>query len=90
MVSIILSHVSKQYGGLHFCYPTSTLSIISLLIYNPLNGSLDDVVAQRVKDERKEKKPPRAVKEEGEGSEGNTGRDEGEVFLEGSAHISPS
>lgn len=36
------------------------------------------------------KQNPRAVKEEGEGSEGNMGSDEGEVFIEGSAHISPS
>lgn len=52
-VSIILSHLSKQYGGLHFRYPTSTRSVISLLIYNHLNGWLDDVMAQRVKDEKK-------------------------------------
>lgn len=55
LVSIFLSHVSKQYRGLHFYYPTSTLSIISLLIYNGLNGSLGDAMTQRVKDEKQKK-----------------------------------
>lgn len=60
--------------GLHFCYSTSTLFITSWLICSHQNGSLDGLMAQRVKNEKK----TRTVKEDGERWEGNMGR--GDIY----------
>lgn len=71
MVSIILSPLSTE--AFISVIPTH-LSLISWLIYNRLDGSLDGVMAERVKDKKKIKTS--AVKREREGADGRLTQEE--------------